>query len=163
MGDSVATLESDSSRPDSGYEYLDHTADVQLHSWGGTLRDAFEQVAVSMYGYMTELSSVQSKDQIIISASGRDLETLLYGFLDECLYNFCAEPNFVANSVEIIDFDRWRNQDDEEDLKITARLYGETFDLSKHPQGTEVKAITYSAMQINEKVDFSEIFVIIDI
>jgi len=40
---------------------------------------------------------------------------------------------------------------------------GETFELGKHPQGTEVKAITYSAMQILEKEEYSEIFVIVDI
>jgi hypothetical protein len=35
--------------------------------------------------------------------------------------------------------------------------------LGKHPQGTEVKAITYSAMQINERENFAEVFLIIDI
>ena len=41
--------------------------------------------------------------------------------------------------------------------------YGETFDLSKHPQGTEVKAITYSNMQVHDTDDKHEVFVIIDI
>ncbi len=41
--------------------------------------------------------------------------------------------------------------------------YGDTFNISKHPQGTEVKAITYSNMQFHEKEDYAEVFVIIDI
>ena len=42
--------------------------------------------------------------------------------------------------------------------------WGETFDISKHPQGTEVKAITYSNMQIHEDNEKGcDVFVIIDI
>ncbi|XP_032216685.1 protein archease isoform X3 [Mustela lutreola] len=40
--------------------------------------------------------------------------------------------------------------------------WGEEFSLSKHPQGTEVKAITYSAMQVYDE-EKPEVFVIIDI
>ena len=40
---------------------------------------------------------------------------------------------------------------------------GTTFDRQKHESGTEVKAITYSAMQINENEDDCELFVIVDI
>ncbi|XP_036302331.1 protein archease isoform X4 [Pipistrellus kuhlii] len=40
--------------------------------------------------------------------------------------------------------------------------WGEEFSLSKHPQGTEVKAITYSAMQVYTE-EKPEVFVIIDI
>ena len=41
--------------------------------------------------------------------------------------------------------------------------YVEPFEIGKHPQGTEVKAITYSNMQIHDNDDQHEVFVIIDI
>ena len=40
---------------------------------------------------------------------------------------------------------------------------GERFDRQRHAIGTEVKAITYSAMQIREQVGDAEVFVIVDI
>lgn len=58
--------------------------------------------------------------------------------------------------VKIIEFD-------EVNFTIRAEGHGETFDLSKHPQGTEVKAITYSNMQIYNTTDKHECYVIIDI
>jgi SHS2 domain-containing protein len=50
-----------------------------------------------------------------------------------------------------------------EEFRIKCSCFGEPFDLKKHPQGTEVKAITYSAMQIVQNPEKFEIFVIIDI
>ena len=44
--------------PEIKYEYLDHTADVQLHAWGTNLQEAFENVAAAMFGYMTDLDTV---------------------------------------------------------------------------------------------------------
>lgn len=41
--------------------------------------------------------------------------------------------------------------------------HGDTFDQTAHPQGTEIKAITYSNMQIHEKADKAELYVIVDI
>lgn len=149
---SVATEEAMSKK----YEYLDHTADVQLHAWGDDLKEAFEQVAVSMFGYMTELETVEMDRPEEITAQGDDLQSLLFHFLDEMLFLFCCEPFFIVKEVEILEFDR-------EKFSIRAVGRGETFDLDKHPQGTEVKAITYSNMQIYDEEDRHEVFVIIDI
>jgi len=142
--------------PEMKYEYLDHTADVQLHAWGDTLKEAFEHVATSMFGYMTDLDTVEMQQQVTITAKGDDMEGLLFHFLDEWLFIFSADDFFIPRKIIITNFDP-------ENFEITSVGYGETFDLQKHPQGTEVKAITYSAMQIYDKEDQHEVFVIIDI
>ncbi|XP_032643672.1 protein archease isoform X2 [Gopherus flavomarginatus] len=137
------------------YEYLDHTADVQLHAWGDTLEETFEQCAMAMFGYMTDTETVEPLDTIEVEAEGHDLLSLLYNFLNEWLYKFSADQFFVPREVKVLYIDRMR-------YKIRSIGWGEEFSLSKHPQGTEVKAITYSAMQIHEE-ETPEVFVIIDI
>ncbi|CAG9863401.1 unnamed protein product [Phyllotreta striolata] len=146
--------------PQCKYEYLDHTADVQLHSWGDSLKEAFEQCGIAMFGYMTELPSVEIKQSSEIEATGHDLESLLFHFLDELLFLFSAEPFLICSKVTITQF-----VCEGDEFKITCKCYGEEFTLGKHPQGTEVKAITYSAMQIiNEPSQNKfEVYVIIDI
>lgn len=138
------------------YEYLDHTADVQLHAWGSTLSEAVEQVVVSMYGYMTELSTVSSEYSYDLHASGIDLISMVARLLDEALYAFSTEPYFVGRVAKVLSLNREKSE-------VTVRCWGESFDLDRHPQGTEIKAITYSNMQVNEMPDRTDIFVIVDI
>lgn len=137
---------------------MDHTADVQLHSWGESLSEAFEQNGMAMFGYMTELDTVEIREKHVIEAQSEDLDGLLYRFLDELLFLFSAEPFLICKKLVITDFNL-------ETFAIKCSCYGEPFDLSKHPQGTEVKAITYSAMQIvqNSEQGRVDVFVIIDI
>merc|ERR1719322_1716150 len=125
-----------------------------------------------MFGYITELDTVSECKSEMISVKGHDIESALYNFLDEWLFTFNADPFFVPFKIEITKFNRKsqgtqtekeNNESDDNNIEIEAFGFGETFDLDKHPQGTEVKAITYSAMQVHEKTDFSEVFVIIDI
>ncbi|KAG5329504.1 ARCH protein, partial [Acromyrmex charruanus] len=132
--------------------------ECELHSWGDTMDEAFEQCAMAMFGYMTDLERVQVTQVHHIEAEGDDMESLLFHFLDELLFMFSAEPYIVAKKVKITEFDR-------EGFKIKATAYGEEFTIGKHTQGAEVKAITYSAMQINDRprVERPEIFVIVDI
>lgn len=148
--------EEDYELPEMKYEYLDHTADVQLHAWGDDLQEAFEQVSMAMFGYMTELEYVEFKMTYGIEAEGHDMESLLYSYLDEWLFAFSAEPFFIPRKIKIIEFDR-------ENFRIKAKGWGDEFDISKHPQGTEVKAITYSNMQIHDEPDWHDVYVIIDI
>lgn len=82
--------------PPVKYEYLDHPADVQLHSWGDTLEESFEQVAISMFAYITNMENVDIRYTMDIQVEGIDMLSLLFTFLDELLFNFCAEPYFVT-------------------------------------------------------------------
>ena len=95
----------------SYYEYLDHTADIQLHAWGDTFSDAISQIALAMFGYMT-ISSTINVDNFFskevaseIHAIGHDLKSLVFSFLDEWLYVFHA-TGFLAKEINIIKFDR---------------------------------------------------------
>lgn len=109
---------------------------------------------------MTELHTVEIKNSSIIEAEGHDLESLLFKFLDELLFLFSCEPYLICSKVKILEF-----KSEGEDYKIKCKCFGEEFQIGKHPQGTEVKAITYSAMQIINEPERNkfEVFVIIDI
>lgn len=107
---------------------MDHTADVQLHAWGDSLEEAFEQCATSMFGYMTtDYNTVEMKEEKEVEAEGDDLMGLLFHFLDEWLFVFSADAFFIPRKIVITEFDK-------ENFKIKSIGYGEEFDIKKHPQ-----------------------------
>ena len=76
-----------------GFEYLDHTADVQLHSWGETMAQALEGQVVAMFGYMTDLRCVAedpSKSQEV-AVEAPDMLGLIYRLLHEFLCLFAID------------------------------------------------------------------------
>lgn len=145
----------------SGYEYLNHTADIQLHAWDKNLCGAMEKLAIAMFAYMTSLNTVEIDEELSsavasnIVAEGHDLQSMIFNFLDEWLFVFHS-TYFIAKDIKIANIDR-------EKFKITSSAKGEKINISKHSQGTEIKAITYSNMQIEEDNSRCDIWVIVDI
>jgi SHS2 domain-containing protein len=148
------------------WEYLDHTADVLVHSWGESVEEAFGQCALALWSHIVDRPHIQYNHELcpprIISAFGKDLIDLLFNFLDACLYAYGADY-FLCMRLKITYYGPARISPTDEAcvgddvsnlvdglLCIRAHCFGELFDVKKHSshQGTEVKAITYSAMQI---------------
>ena len=98
-----------------------------LNLGGETLEEAFEQVAMAMFGYMTDIERVSIDYHYDIEVEGLDMLSLLYQFLDEFLFAFSCDPNFIPRKIVILDFDKTN-------FKIKARGFGETFRLDKHSQ-----------------------------
>lgn len=139
------------------YEFLDHTADVQIHSWGDDLKETFENAAVAMTAYITDISKIDISKKEVIDVEAEDLTGLFYRFLDDVLFLFNAEPYLLSKRVRILQIET------ESSFKIKAECYGEPFSMDKHAQGTEIKAITYSAMKIINEPDRCEVYFIVDI
>jgi SHS2 domain-containing protein len=163
-GSATATEEESELEILGTYEYLDHTADVQLHAWGSSLEVALEQLAIAMFGYMTRLSLIQVHEDAVEDSKhmnsirvdkAHDLQSLVFLFLQEWLTVF-HETGFVAREVAVKDLDR-------ETWTVSSAARGEPLDLKRHTQGAEVKAVTYSNLQVVEKEDRCDIWVIVDI
>jgi SHS2 domain-containing protein len=140
------------------FEFLDHTADVQIHSWGDSFAQAAEQAVIGMFNYISDTSTVHVDASLNrrICAAGHDLQSLLYNFMSDWLFEFCGNE-FMPMTVRITECDL-------ENFRIISVGAGDRFDRGKHVLGTEVKAITYSAMQINQRTSGCyDIYVIVDI
>ncbi len=169
-----ATLEGKDGCAGEFYEYLDHTADVQCHAWGSSLEHAFENIIPCMFNYMTDLAlvkedSVATIEKEVIEVKGHDMNSLLFNYMDEMLFRFSTD-SFCTTRVEVHSITKGEERSEDtdpskkkEDFVIKFSAYGAEYDRSKHVQGTEVKAITYSNMQIHEKKDRVDLYVIVDI
>lgn len=147
--------------PNAQYEYLNHPADILLHAWGDDFVSSLRNIALAMFGCITSLSSIttdttQSNDYgRNIIARGHDTRSLVYGFLDEWLFNF-HDTGFIPKEIHVDEYDA-------ETFQLTSRGNGEVLDLSRHPRGMEVKAITYSAMRVEKSEGRCDIYVVVDI
>ena len=142
----------------AGFEFRDHTADVQVRSWGSSLEEAFSQTAYSLMATITpDLKKITPKVERKIIIKAEDKEALLFDFLSEFLYIFDVDE-LVFSQIYVSKIEKLNDN-----YKLQATLKGEKFDLNKHEIGIEVKAITYSFLYIEEKHESTIIDIVFDI
>jgi SHS2 domain-containing protein len=132
------------------YEQLEHTADVMIKAYGRTLEECYGNAAYALFNTMVDATTIVPDQEIDIVQEGHDYESLLYNFLSEFLY-----VHDVTRLV-LCEFDV-----SIEGFKIKCKARGERLDLERHQPKTEIKAITYHMLTVDQ--DEPSVTVIFDI
>ena len=130
------------------FKFVEHTADVGVEAYGESLEETFINAALGLFEIMTDTSKVEEKEVREIKAKGEDLKSLLYDFLEQFLILHDSE-NLIFTKVVV----KITNNE------LIGKVWGDVFDSTKHEDRTQVKAITYHDMSIEDK----KIFYLVDI
>jgi SHS2 domain-containing protein len=139
------------------FEFLEHTADVYIASYGKTLAEAFENAALAMFEVMTDTKKIDPKLEDSIVVEAQDEFGLLYNWLEALLVHFEIK-NKLLSKFKIFSIVKKSGL-----FILKARVWGEYFDPKKHMQKVGVKAVTYHRMEIIKKHDKVTLEFILDI
>jgi len=125
------------------YRTLEHATDAVIEVTADNLENAFKIAGISVVETILDISKVVENDKKILQVQGKDLNYLLYNWLEEIIIltitdGFAGKRIIVTISKDV-------------EYKIDAEIYGETIDLKKHEFKVEIKSPTFHEMRIEQK------------
>lgn len=133
------------------FRILEHTADGMFQAYGITLEEAFKNSVYAMLSLITK-NKIKERIKIIFSVNGKNLEQLLYNFLEEILILIYSK-NFIPSKIKKIKIDKKK-------LKLKTELIGD--ETKNYEIFSEIKAITYNNMIIKKSKNKYIIQVVVD-
>ena len=124
------------------YRYLEHATDAFIEVKASSFEEAFVLAAKSVIETILDMNSVEEKSSRQITVTGKDLNYLLYNWLEEMII-LTITDGFAAKSVIV-------RLEKNSEYKITADLRGEGIDIKKHHFKVEIKAPTFHLMEIKQ-------------
>jgi len=143
---------------DSGYNVLDHTADVALRAWGADPAGAFAAATLGMFAIVLGQDpgawpAAGRRGALTVETRGEDWAELLVSWLAELLYLFDVEQ-FVPNRVEVTDC---------LPPNCAGRLEGVYLEDPGEVGGVAIKAVTYHQLEIDIGAERTDLRVVFDI
>lgn len=132
------------------FKQLEHTADVKYIVYGKSLKTVFENSVLAFKHCVSRGVKIKSKRSEKIKIKGKDLENLMYLFLDELIYLVDAKNFIVSKSKLKLDVEK---------CIIKGEIYGDS--VRDYKDLDHVKAATYHDMEIKkEKTGWKAVFVL---
>lgn len=125
------------------FEFLDHTADVAVKIYGGSLKELFISAALAMFSCLVEKKKNRPKavlEEVAIRLEEETIEDLLKNWLDELLF-FHTVKGFVLARIKSLEF---------EEHFLKACVLFDTFDNSYYQKKSEIKAVTYHELKVEK-------------
>lgn len=140
----------------SGFEVIDHPADMGLRCWARNPAELYAVAASALTCVLVDVDSTGNTAPLFIHLEAQDREALMYIWLSEILYYFDGEKKICSNfAVDL----------EETAAKITlrAKMQAGDFNNEEHVVKTYVKAITFHQMQIEESAEGCRAQIYLDI
>jgi len=139
------------------FEIIDHTSDTGVKAYGVTITELFENAARGMFAVIAKdgrnIQGSKIEKKIEIHKSADSLEETLVSWLSELLYIFNREKIYL-NDFKV----KSLNNDG-----IEAHSSGINLDLYQSNLYTEIKAVTFHNLKIEESVDGFSCTIIFDV
>lgn len=129
------------------YKYLDHGADVGLEVTNESLEELFNEAGRALFSLMVDIEEIRGYESLELKLSEQNLVDLLYEWLSELL----SLSNL--NGQVYGEFSNLTITETNSSYRLEAIAMGENIDPDKHELGTEVKAVTYQGLEINQAED----------
>ena len=135
------------------YEPIPHTADIGFKVWGKTREELFSNAARALTDCLVEVSDGIPNQTIFVNLKADSYEALLVQWLTEVLYHFETQSllglGFSVVSCELENF--------------KATIHGIEWDPTQQRLKTQIKAVSFHEMKIQEKEGQFEVQVILDV
>jgi len=125
------------------YKVLDHATDAFIEVTAFSLTEAFEVAGYSVIDTILDNSKIEEKNERNIVVKGKDLNYLLYNWLEEIIYLVITE-GFAIKKLKI-------TLEENEEYMISAGIFGENIDIKKHGFKVEIKSPTFHEMEIKQE------------
>jgi len=134
----------------------EHTADILFQAEASTLGELFEQCGMAVEESQIELKNVSQEVEKEITGENKNVEYLLFDFLDDLLFHKDADQ---------LIFSKFKIKVDEVDdlFVMNCKAFGEKIDRGKHEQLVDVKAITMHMFEVKKEKGIWKAQVLIDI
>jgi SHS2 domain-containing protein len=121
-------------------EPLDHTADSGIIVRARDQEELFARAAWGMFSIITDLNAVQPAQSEIIVVTALDRESLLVRWLSELNFQHATRHQLFCC------FDILELSDD----RVVAEVSGEAFAADRHAIYTEIKAVTFHGLHLEQ-------------
>jgi len=126
-----------------GYKVLDHATDAFIEVTASSLIEAFEIAGYSVIDTILDNSKIEEKKEYNTIVKGKDLNYLLYNWLEEIIYIIITD-GFAIKKLKI-------TLEKNEEYTISAQIFGESIDIKKHGFKVEIKSPTFHEMEIKQE------------
>jgi len=124
------------------YEFLDHTADAKIRSYGQNIEEAFVNAGLAVFSILKnpdEVKSIINKD---VNVESKEYSSLLYDFLEELLF-LLDTKGFLLSKITDLKIEKKQNK-----LKLSCKISGDNY--KDYNISGNIKSITYNDMIINQ-------------